>query len=156
VRLDVQPFGFPVAPINFATQPTIADVSVTKDGRELHFTLAADVLFNFDRAELRPEADVALRKFRDQLGPQAARSRLRIEGHTDGKGSDPYNDRLALQRALSVQAWILASGGISQSSMSVAGFGKRRPVAPNTKADGSDDQDGRQRNRRVEIVVTPL
>jgi outer membrane protein OmpA-like peptidoglycan-associated protein len=153
-RADVDPIGFVVDPIRFATEATIADVAVKKEGRELHFTLAADVLFEFDKAELRPEADIALRKFRAQLG--AARARMRIEGHTDGKGSDAYNDRLALQRALSVQAWLLASEDIPQSSLSATGFGKRQPVAPNTKADGSDDPDGRQRNRRVEIVVQPF
>jgi outer membrane protein OmpA-like peptidoglycan-associated protein len=153
---DVDPIVFVVDAMHFATEATIADVSVKKEGRELHFTLAADVLFEFDKAELRPEADTALRKFRAQLGAEAAHARLRIEGHTDGKGADAYNDRLALQRALSVQAWLSTSGDIPQSSLSATGFGKRRPVAPNTKSDGSDDPDGRQRNRRVEIVVQPL
>ena len=122
-------------------------------GRERRFTLAADVLFAFDRADLRPEADTALRKFLTQLGPQTARASLRIEGHTDGKGADAYNDRLAMERARSVQAWLGDRGSIPIAAMNTAGFGKRRPVAPNTRTDGSDDPDGRQRNRRVEIVV---
>jgi outer membrane protein OmpA-like peptidoglycan-associated protein len=155
-KATTSPITFPVHAMEFKVEPTIADVAVTKEGRALHFTLAADVLFAFDKAELRPEADVALRKFRDQLGERAASSRLRVEGHTDGKGTDAYNDRLAMQRAQSVQAWILASGGVAQSNVNVAGFGKQKPVAPNTKPDGTDDPDGRQRNRRVEIVVTPL
>lgn len=155
-RADTPPLDFPLAPITFAMQPTIADVAVSKVGRELRFTLAADVLFEFDHAELRPEADTALRKFRAQLGSQAANARLRIEGHTDGKGSDAYNDKLALQRANSVEIWLSSSGEINPSAMTVAGFGKRKPVAQNTKPDGADDPDGRQRNRRVEIVVETL
>lgn len=152
-RADVAPLVFPVAAITFGVEPTVADVSVVKEGRERRFTLAADVLFDFDKAELRPEADAALRKFLAQLGPNAARARMRIEGHTDGKGADAYNDGLAMRRALSVEAWLAGAAGVPASAMSAAGFGKRRPVAPNVKPDGTDDPDGRQRNRRVEIVV---
>ncbi len=155
-KAEVEPFGFVIEPLRFVTEPTIGDVSVKKEGRETRFTLAADVLFNFDKAELRPEADVALGKFVAELGSEAARARLRIEGHTDGKGTDAYNDRLAQQRAQSVQDWLMSSGGLSQAAMSTASFGKRKPVAANTKPDGSDDRDGRQKNRRVEIIVAPL
>ena len=153
---QVHPLVFSVVPIDLAAEPTIADVSVKREGRALRFTLAADVLFDFDKADLRPEADTALHKFLSQLARLAPQARLRIEGHTDGKGPDPYNDRLALQRAQSVKAWLSSAAGLASSTMTATGFGKRRPVVPNTKPDGSDDPDGRQRNRRVEIVVLPL
>jgi outer membrane protein OmpA-like peptidoglycan-associated protein len=77
---------------------------------------------------------------------------VRIEGYTDGKGSDSYNQKLSLRRAESVKKW-LETHGLAGIRFSAAGFGAKNPVAPNTKPDGSDDPEGRQKNRRVEIVI---
>ena len=74
-----------------------------------------------------------------------------IEGHTDGKGDDNYNEKLSERRAASVRNW-LAFHGV-RTAMTTRGWGKSKPVAPNTKPDGSDDPEGRQKNRRVEITV---
>jgi outer membrane protein OmpA-like peptidoglycan-associated protein len=74
-----------------------------------------------------------------------------IEGHTDGKGNDQYNQKLSERRADAVRRW-LAEHGIA-AAMTTHGWGKTRPVAPNTKPNGADDPDGRQKNRRVEITV---
>jgi len=120
------------------------------------FTLSADVLFDFDKADLRPEADAPLRALVEQVRGQAARARYQVEGHTDAKGSDAYNDPLSTRRASAVQAWLTSKAGVSTADVVVAGYGKRRPVVPNTKPDGSDDPEGRQKNRRVEILVMPL
>jgi outer membrane protein OmpA-like peptidoglycan-associated protein len=71
---------------------------------------------------------------------------LQIEGHTDSVGSDEFNQRLSEQRADSVRDFLLEQG-VSPSSTTAQGFGKAEPVASN------DTAEGRQRNRRVEIVV---
>lgn len=114
--------------------------------------LPADILFDFDKANLRADADPSLRKAADLLQsyPDAP---ILINGHTDAKGSEAYNDPLSLRRAQAVATWLKGNGG---RSATVAGLGERRPVGPNTRADGSDDPDGRQRNRRVEIVIQPI
>jgi outer membrane protein OmpA-like peptidoglycan-associated protein len=76
-----------------------------------------------------------------------------IDGHTDGKGQADYNQKLSERRAKSVMEWLAKQGGVPASQMAARGFGMAKPIAPNTKKDGSDDPDGRQKNRRVEIRV---
>ena len=131
-------------------QGALKDLGAKVAGREIKISLAADVLFDFDKAELRTEAAPSLEKVGAVLHayPKAA---VVIEGHTDGKGNDQYNQKLSERRADSVRRW-LAEHGIA-AAMTVRGWGKTRPVAPNTKPNGTDDPDGRQKNRRVEITV---
>ena len=111
--------------------------------------LPADVLFDFDKAELRADAKEPLAKAAELL-KSYPRARITIRGHTDGKGTDSYNDALAERRARTV-AQALAAGDGRQ--FQVQSLGKREPVAPNTHADGSDNPEGRQRNRRVQVVI---
>jgi len=121
-------------------------------GQELRFELTADLLFDFDKADLRPEA--LLRDVLAQIKAKLKRPLIRIEGHTDAKGSDEYNDVLSQRRAASVKAWLVTAGHVPAKSVTTAGLGEHSPVAPNEKPDGTDDPAGRQKNRRVEIVAT--
>ena len=135
-----------VDPLKAALQ----DLGATVTQKEIKISLAADVLFDFDKAILRPEAGPALEKVAAVLKahPRAA---VTIEGHTDGKGTDKYNQPLSERRAASVQKWLTANGvGVK---MTTRGWGKQKPIAPNTKPNGADDPEGRQKNRRVEITV---
>ena len=125
----------------------------TKKG-ELRINLPADVLFAFDKANIRPQAAKALRQVALVIRSRGAR-KVRIEGHSDAKGSDAYNQRLSLRRARSVRNWLVKSEGFDSRLFATKGFGETRPVAPNTNADGSDNPQGRERNRRVEIFVVP-
>ena len=75
---------------------------------------------------------------------------LSVLGHTDGKGTDAYNDALSLRRAEAVARALQQQTG---RQARVEGKGKRHPVAPNTTPDGRDDPDGRQLNRRVQILI---
>lgn len=112
--------------------------------------VAADALFAFDRAELGPGAEEALAALMAEL---AEASSISLEGHTDSKGSDPYNLELSERRARAVRDW-LSARGIPSPRISVHGLGESRPIASNTNADGSDNPEGRAANRRVEAVVT--
>jgi len=105
--------------------------------------------FAFDSAELRPEAEAKLDEvvITMQENPQLA---LRIEGHTDSKGSDAYNMRLSRERAQSVKQY-LVDNGVAAERLTAKGYGESQPVAPNTEPDGSDNPEGRAENRRVEI-----
>jgi outer membrane protein OmpA-like peptidoglycan-associated protein len=78
---------------------------------------------------------------------------VRIEGHTDSKGSDAYNQRLSERRANAVTDWLVNREGLKNVRFETCGFGAKKSVAPNTKSDGSDDPEGRQKNRRVKIIV---
>ena len=134
---------------------TSQDVAVPAEtGPEMRFQLTADLLFDFDKAELRPEAEALLRDVLAQIKAKVKRPSILVEGHTDAKGSDEYNDALSQRRATSVEAWLVKVGRVSGKSVTTAGMGERSPVAPNEKPDGTDDAAGRQKNRRVEIVAT--
>ncbi|RYF82607.1 MAG: OmpA family protein [Comamonadaceae bacterium] len=119
--------------------------------RAIAIDLPADVLFDFDQSRLRPDARASLAKAAELLKsyPDAP---LRIHGHTDGKGSERYNDALSQRRAQAVADALMPGG---ERRVRVEGFGQRRPVAPNAQPDGRDDPEGRQRNRRVEILIEP-
>jgi outer membrane protein OmpA-like peptidoglycan-associated protein len=148
--LEIRGAGAGLAARTENLQGALKDLGATVRGREIKINLAADVLFDFDKWDLRPEAGPALEKVAAvlQAYPKAA---VLIEGHTDGKGGDEYNQRLSERRAESVRSW-LATHGIG-APMTTRGWGKTRPVAPNTKPNGADDPEGRQKNRRVEITV---
>ena len=123
-------------------------------GKELRFQLTADLLFDFDKADLRPESEGVLQAVLAQIKEKVKKPAIRVEGHTDAKGSDGYNQDLSERRAASVKGWFVKSGKLAPKTVSTAGFGEGQPVAPNEQPDGSDDPEGRQKNRRVEIVVT--
>jgi OmpA-OmpF porin, OOP family len=106
------------------------------------------VLFDFDQDTLRPEAGPVLDKVAEALAGLGVP--LQVNGHTDARGEASYNLDLSQRRAQAV-ADALAARGVD-TALTVKGFGETRPVAPNT-IDGKDDPAGRQRNRRVEIVV---
>ncbi|PAT42427.1 OmpA family protein [Vandammella animalimorsus] len=125
-------------------------LSAQQSDFNIQINLSADVLFDFDKAELKPEADVELQKMADVIA-QKGKGVILITGHTDGKGSDAYNLRLSLARAEAVKNWLIARG--LQQNYQTEGKGAANPVAPNTHADGSDNPEGRAKNRRVEIVV---
>jgi outer membrane protein OmpA-like peptidoglycan-associated protein len=130
----------------------VRDLEVKETPTEVRVEMAADVLFDFDKADLLPKADETLQKAADFIRDRAKGGAVRIEGHTDAKGNDVYNQKLSQRRADSVKRWFVAHG-LSGVKFSTEGFGAKKPVAPNTKPDGSDDPDGRQKNRRVEIVI---
>jgi outer membrane protein OmpA-like peptidoglycan-associated protein len=127
-------------------------LAIKETAEEVRIELAADVLFDFDKAEIRPEAADSLRKVADVIREQA-RGGVTIVGHTDAKGTDAYNQPLSERRANAVRDWLVKDAGLGTVRFQTSGEGARKPVAPNAKPDGSDDPEGRQKNRRVEITV---
>jgi outer membrane protein OmpA-like peptidoglycan-associated protein len=112
-----------------------------------------DVLFEFNKADLTSGARAKVRDIAEVLeGPRVKDRQVSIEGHTDSIGSEQYNQRLSERRAESV-ASSLDREGVSQSRMHARGFGKKYPIAPNKNSDGSDNPEGRAKNRRVEVII---
>lgn len=105
-----------------------------------------DVLFDFNKYTLKPEARERLAKISGIVEAYPG-LKLQVEGHTDSIGSDEYNVQLSEKRADSVRAY-LVSNGVRPDSVSAEGFGKSDPVADNSTAAG------RKLNRRVDMVVT--
>jgi outer membrane protein OmpA-like peptidoglycan-associated protein len=105
-----------------------------------------DVLFETGKYELKPEARERLAKVSGILLAYSS-LKIAIEGHTDSVGTDDYNQRLSEQRAESVRDYLVGQGVVAQA-VTARGLGKTQPIASN------DTPDGRQRNRRVELVLS--
>ncbi|HSS79175.1 MAG TPA: OmpA family protein, partial [Thermoanaerobaculia bacterium] len=115
------------------------------------FLVGADALFEFDKSTLTADAEETLKALVPLLA-KAGQHPASVEGHTDSKGTDAYNQPLSEKRAQTVKNWLAAHGALPASTPT-KGWGKRKPVAANTKPDGSDDPVARQKNRRVEVVL---
>lgn len=111
-----------------------------KDGLRLK------IEFDFDSARIRPESYGLLNELATALKSEALRGRkVVIAGHCDIVGSEEYNQKLSERRAGSVKAYLAQKGGVDQTVMRTIGFGKSKPLVPNTTPQN------RQRNRRVEV-----
>ena len=109
--------------------------------------LAADVLFDFDKTEIKPEGQKKLDELLASL-KSTPFELIIVTGHTDAVGTDAYNDRLSLARADSVRGYLVAKG-LEAARIQATGKGESQPVADN------DTDEGRSRNRRVELEVVP-
>lgn len=118
---------------------------------ERRLSVGADALFAFDQWTLGPDAEETLVVLLPEL-EKAGKHPVSIEGHTDAKGTDAYNDALSEKRAKAVKQWLVSRNAVPENARIVA-YGEKKPIAPNVKPDGSDDPEGRQKNRRVEVVV---
>lgn len=107
--------------------------------------------FEYDRAELHPRAQKQLEIVAGLLKSDPSK-KLHIEGHTDDKGTDNYNLQLSRSRAETVKRQ-LGALGVSEDQIVTVALGKAQPLSPNQKADGSDDPEGRSKNRRAEIFL---
>lgn len=103
------------------------------------------VLFDLNKATIRPESEDALQSIADMM-EEYDNTIFHIEGHTDSTGSAEYNETLSRERAASVKEW-LQEAGIPANRLTSEGYGEERPIADNNTAQG------RQDNRRVEISL---
>jgi outer membrane protein OmpA-like peptidoglycan-associated protein len=107
--------------------------------------------FEYDQAELHPRAKAQLSIVADILKSSPTK-KLKIGGHTDAKGSDDYNVALSQKRAKAVKEFFVEVG-VPIAQVETVGFGKDLPLSPNLNPDGSDNPEGRSRNRRAEILL---
>ncbi len=109
-------------------------------------TVRLPVFFEFDSAELLPEAEALLDRVGAALvSEDLAEFRFSVEGHTDSVGSVDYNARLSEDRSRAVKAYLITEG-VPEDHLAARGHGEKRPAASN------DSDIGRQRNRRVELI----
>ena len=130
----------------------VTDLRIAAGGQELYDRLMADgrvstqgVYFNTGSASIRPESTGTLTEIGRML-EQHGDLRLRIEGHTDSVGDAQANMELSDQRAQSVMQYLVNQHGVSADRLEAVGMGEEQPVADN------DTAEGRQNNRRVELV----
>jgi len=127
------------------TQQQLADLKAKQTERGPVVTLG-DVLFDTAAATLKPGADLSLDRLAGYLTARP-QTKVLIEGHTDSRGSEEYNEALSQRRADAVEKALVVRG-VSADAISTFGRGKAYPVATN------DTAAGRQQNRRVEIVFS--
>ncbi|OIP44399.1 MAG: hypothetical protein COZ12_03190 [Deltaproteobacteria bacterium CG_4_10_14_3_um_filter_60_8] len=121
--------------------------AVKREGNLLAITLKGDVSFDTNSATVRQGLYAEIDRIASVL-TQYPQTVIRVEGHTDGVGSETYNLDLSNRRAMAVKA-LLVQRGIADARIEAIGYGKSMPVATN------DTEAGRQMNRRVEIKVAP-
>lgn len=112
---------------------------------EVRIALPADVLFDVDKAVIRPDAARALAHLATVV--RAYSGEVRLTGHTDSDASDAHNLDLSKRRAESVRTWLVEKEALAASRFVTEGMGEANPVAPN------DTPANKQLNRRVEVVV---
>ncbi|HEY6930814.1 MAG TPA: OmpA family protein [Thermoanaerobaculia bacterium] len=121
---------------------TVADTQNTARGVVVNLS---DILFDTNKATLKPETKLTLAKLTGVLSV-FPKLNLRVEGYTDSTGTDEINNKLSRERALSVVEFLQAEG-IAGSRITSEGYGSKYPVASN------DTKEGKAKNRRVEIVL---
>jgi len=131
----------------------IGNIRLAGGGRDLYDDLIASgrvatqgILFDVDSDRIRPESTPTLEEIGEMLEDHAD-LRIAIEGHTDSDGDDAHNQELSEKRAAAVRNFLSATYGIDGSRLESAGFGEANPAASN------DTPEGKQQNRRVELVV---
>ena len=120
--------------------------------KEVALNVNTDVLFDFNSAEVKSGAAETLAKVAVVIRKKAS-DKVLVDGHTDSIGSREYNQKLSQDRARAVMAWLRDKESIPVQILVGHGYGKDKPVAYNNMPDGSDNPEGRARNRRVEIRI---
>jgi outer membrane protein OmpA-like peptidoglycan-associated protein len=139
-------FATALAPREDRIEDQLARLGARVTETEVLIQLPGSILFDFDSANIRPDAHPALNDVARVVKAYPNRP-ARVEGHTDAIASDEYNQSLSERRARSVADW-LASNGVERGRLAATGYGEKNPVATN------DTPAGRQLNRRVEVVIT--
>ena len=133
----------PAAPPAAAPAPAPAPAPVAPVSEKV--TFAADAFFDFDKSVLKPEGKAKLDDLVGKMGAINLEVIIAV-GHTDGVGSDAYNQKLSVMRSEAVKAY-LTSKGVEKNRVYTEGKGEKQPVADNKTTEG------RAKNRRVEIEV---
>ena len=110
------------------------------------------VLFGYDNTKLSDSEKEVIGKIVDYMKRNKV-ANIEIIGHTDNKGEDAYNLRLSTKRAAVVKKYFV-SQGITSTRIKTKGVGESEPIAPNVFVDGSDNEEGRKLNRRVEFKIS--
>lgn len=125
----------------------LPDAAVERQGDKLYVALPAGILFDTDKAVVRPPARTSIATAADVL-KKYPDTYITVEGHTDSTGATDYNQRLSERRAAAVRD-LLVQGGVPSARLSTRGYGETDPIADNSTAEG------RQANRRVQLEIRP-
>ncbi|MBU9721296.1 MULTISPECIES: OmpA family protein [Bacillaceae] len=137
-----------IIPLNPEYEDAPDQVDVTRDGDETKLLLSDDILFEFGKSDITEDGNRVIQEIATWLETQEYGGQIKIYGHTDNIGGDDINQPLSENRAENVYQSLLSH--LEETTFfdfEVKGFGKNEPIATN------EDEEGRQRNRRVEIIL---
>lgn len=120
--------------------------TVSKTAEGVVLTFESDVLFATNSSYLSEKAKVTMKNMVTYINKNYPNASIQINGHTDSTGEADYNQWLSEKRAASVKTYAV-SLGLNDGTISTKGYGKSKPIATNSTADG------RQKNRRVEVII---
>ncbi len=112
----------------------------------------SNIYYEYDKADLIPASKLVLDTLYDILKENPTIT-IELSAHTDSKGADKYNEELSQKRAEACTNYLVNEKGIAKDRIVAKGYGKTMPVAPNTNPDGSDNPEGRAKNRRTEFKI---
>lgn len=146
-KLDPNPV--PVASANPPLPRWYPEGAWTAKGGNSRIYIEGKIVFDNDSPRIRPESHKVLADVKAFLLAHPEVTRMRIEGHTDSIASDEYNLELSAKRSLAVAHWLVMND-IDHTRLVAVGFGEKKPIGPNERADG------RQENRRTEFHVAEV
>jgi outer membrane protein OmpA-like peptidoglycan-associated protein len=126
-------------------QEDLEGATITRIGEGIKITFDSGILFGFDSAKLTEASKANIRELAETL-KKYDDTEILIEGHTDDRGTEEYNQQLSEQRAASVGD-LLLSLGVSDTRVTQVGYGESQPIADNAT------EEGRRLNRRVEVAI---
>lgn len=126
-----------------------SSVSVSVEEDEISIEVPSDLLFDFDKSELKSAVIETLDRLSEDLN-QYDGANVYISGHTDSQGEEAYNQRLSEDRAKEVQRYLGKKINVETINIEITGYGEAKAIASNVT------EEGRAKNRRVEIIVEPL
>ncbi|MGQ9845939.1 MAG: OmpA family protein, partial [Bacteroidales bacterium] len=139
-------------PDNFSQKEIVLDVTLDPiDVSKGEYYVIRSIFFDYGKYDLRRESEIELQRLA-QLMQKNPGLMVEIVGHTDALGSDKFNQKLSEKRAKAAVDYLVAQG-IEPSRFVAKGMGKREFIAINQNPDGTDNPEGRQLNRRVEIKL---
>ncbi|MCT7973715.1 OmpA family protein [Laspinema olomoucense] len=141
-----------VLPTPTEVEQTLTELNAETTIEGIKFNLSDNILFEFDKYHVRAAAKPTLEKV-NQVLTHFKDAQILIHGHTDSKGTDEYNRELSQKRAAAVKYYFVNNFQAEPTRIQTKGLGKSQPIAPNTNPNGSDNPQGREKNRRVEFTI---
>ena len=128
------------------------ELKVEKVPEGIRINVAETILFDFDKYNVRAQARPTLTKI-NLLLRHYKKAQIFINGHTDNQGENAYNLELSQKRAAAVKYYFINVFKVQNTRMQTKGYGKTKPISLNNNLDGSDNPVGREKNRRVELII---
>ncbi len=128
------------------------ELKAEKAPEGIRINVPETILFDFDKYNVREQAKPTLAKINLLLRHYKS-AHILINGHTDNQGEDTYNLELSKKRSAAIKYYFINVFKVQNTRMQTKGYGKTKPIAPNNNPDGSDNPAGREKNRRVELII---